>query len=239
MRPCLILRAAPQALMSLLLALPQTASASPPPSSQPARGVELDLAAHPELVDMQSLIPDLQLDIKYATTDNFTGQNLYGDFRRCVLHREAADRLLEADRWLRQHHPELRLLVHDCLRPRSVQWRMWNVVKGTPMQGYVADPSTRTGSLHNYGVAVDLSLAGVEGTPVDMGTPYDFLGKKAEPRHENRFLADGTLSPEQVRNRLILRTAMVHAGFRPINSEWWHFEAMSARQVHKRARLVE
>jgi D-alanyl-D-alanine dipeptidase len=225
------------ALAALGVALASTSRAADDASSQPAPRVQIDPAQHPELVDLQQRIPDLQLDIRYATVDNFTHQNLYGDFTRCLLHREAADRLVAADQWLRQHHPELRLLVHDCLRPRSVQRRMWDVVKGTPMQGYVANPAG--GSLHNYGVAVDLSLVQANGTPVDMGTPYDFLGRKAEPRHEIRHLADGTLTAEQVRNRLILRAAMVHAGFTPIHSEWWHFEAMTPRQARARARLVE
>ncbi len=214
-----------------------TSAVAAEPASQPS--LVIDRAAHPDLQDARQQIPTLVLDIKYATTDNFTGQNLYGSFRSCLLREATVAKLAEADRLLRQRHPDLRLLIHDCLRPRSVQLKMWQVVEGTAQQSYVANPHSRTGSLHNYGAAVDLSLASKDGTPLDMGTPFDHLGPAAQPRHEFKRLARGELSAAQLANRLILREVMIRAGFKPIASEWWHFNAYGPREVRRRYKIVE
>lgn len=194
----------------------------------------LSLAASArELVDVTTLEPRLRLDIKYATADNFTGQVLY-PAARCLLRPKVADMLLAAQRYLDAHHPGHTLLLKDCYRPVSVQHRMWAVVKDTPMRGYVADPSSKVGSVHNYGCAVDLTLAGVDGKELDMGTPYDHLGILAEPRHEERFVAEKKLTQEHVKARRILRDAMVKGGgFKKIPNEWWHFDALQGETLRR------
>jgi zinc D-Ala-D-Ala dipeptidase len=119
------------------------------------------------------------------------------------------------------------LMFKDCYRPASVQLKMWDVVKGTPMAPYVADPHSKTGSVHNYGAAVDITLIDAQGKEVDMGTPHDFLGELAEPRLEERFLQEGKLTAEQIKNRRILRAAMVDGGkFLQLDFEWWHYDAL-------------
>jgi D-alanyl-D-alanine dipeptidase len=127
--------------------------------------------------------------------------------------------------------PDLRLHAWDCARPRHVQAAMWKIVEGTPQQPYVANPAA--GSIHNFGCAVDLTLASADGTPLDMGTPFDHFGPEAEPRREAEMLKAGRLTPGQVAHRHVLRDAMVKAGFRPLGNEWWHFDCAAPAQVRK------
>jgi D-alanyl-D-alanine dipeptidase len=114
---------------------------------------------------------------------------------------------------------------------------MWDIVKGTDQQQYVASP--KAGSMHNYGASVDLTLATVEGEPLDMGTPFDFFGPLAQPRFEQKYLETGDLTETQVRNRRILRASMMKAGFQGILSEWWHFNAFARDTIKARFKAVE
>lgn len=175
------------------------------------------------LVDVTRLAPNLLLDIRYATADNFFQRKIYPE-ARCLLRREVAPKLVAADRWLATHHPNLRLMLKDCYRPASLQRVLYDAVKGTPKAAYVSRPSAKKGSIHSYGAAVDLTLCDATGKELDMGTPYDFLGPRAEPRRETAALASGELSKAQVANRGILRAAMRAGGFRAIPNEWWHFD---------------
>lgn len=188
------------------------------------------------LVNVQSLDPSILVELKYASKDNFLKKNVYGGLRRCYMQPEAADKLAKASAILQEQRPDLRLLVYDAVRPRSVQFAMWRIVKGTSQQSYVASPTS--GSVHNFGAAVDLTLADKTGQPLDMGTVFDFFGKKAQPRYENQFLASGELTQEQVDNRLLLRNVMIDAGFSIIRNEWWHFNAFPAAESRKRFKPV-
>lgn len=190
------------------------------------------LASDAGLIDATDADARWIIDIKYATEDNFTGKVLY-PADRCLLRPLAMEKLKKAQAWLDDNHPGTVFIIKDCYRPVHVQRIMWEVVKGTPHQSYVANPNTKTGSIHNYGAAVDLSIAR-DGKEVDMGTPYDFFGKRAEPRYEQELLAAGELTEAQVRNRHILRDAMVAGGgYFPIKNEWWHYNALPSRQVRK------
>jgi zinc D-Ala-D-Ala dipeptidase len=189
-------------------------------------------------VDVRTLDPTIIVELKYARTDNFMGINAYGDFSRAYLLPEAARKLARANEILRERYPGLRILVADALRPRSVQHEMWKHVVDTPMQPYVANPYS--GSLHNYGGAVDVTLYDVEAEEaLDMGTPLDYFGPLAQPRLEARFLRDGKLSEEQIASRLILRKVMVEAGWHVLAIEWWHFEAFSREHLFRNYPIVE
>ncbi|MDH4128892.1 MAG: M15 family metallopeptidase [Spirochaetota bacterium] len=177
------------------------------------------------------------INLKYATKDNFMGENLYGDFNQCYLHRIAANKLKNAVKYLQKDKPGFKFLLFDCLRPRSVQYKMWNRVKGTSNQSYVANP--HRGSIHNYGLAIDLSLINENGEELDMGTPYDTFSKLSEPRMEKHFLKLGKLNQNQYKNRLILRNAMIKAGFKQLPNEWWHFDALSGKNVREKFKIVE
>lgn len=179
----------------------------------------------------------IAVDLRYASTNNFTGQNLYGVFNHAYLHRIAAEKLDSAAAALHEIHPDYKLLILDALRPRSVQRLLWSRVKGTDKQKYVADP--RTGSTHNYGFAVDITIVDDSGRELDMGTPYDAFTPLAQPVLETKFLALGKLTGQQEQNRLLLRRVMAYAGFIQLPLEWWHFDALPREEVRKRFPVVE
>jgi zinc D-Ala-D-Ala dipeptidase len=189
------------------------------------------------LVNIREIDPTILVELKYASEHNFMGVNVYGELENCYLQKEAALMLKQAHDSLKRDHPGLRFLVVDGYRPRSVQKRMWEVVKGTPMQRYVANPLT--GSMHNYGVAVDITLADEQGNRLDMGTPMDHFGPLAQPREEIRYLSEGKLTHAQVSARRILRKAMTEAGFIPLGIEWWHFDAFPKETVRRTFRMIE
>ena len=151
---------------------------------------------------------------------------------------DVAERLANAQEMIMKDHPRLRLLIFDCVRPRSVQMKMWDIVKGTDQQKYVAFPGG-SGSMHNYGAAVDLGLVHLDSGVVDMGTNFDFFGDLAQPRYEDKFAKEGKLTVEQVNNRRILRAAMLQYGFHGILSEWWHFNGFLREEVKERFQIVE
>lgn len=168
------------------------------------------------LVDVTTLIPDLVVEMKYATEDNFLKKKVYPDWAKCLLRESVAQRLKQAADALRKQGYRVR--VYDCYRPRAVQWEMWNIF---PKPGYVADP--RKGSNHNRGAAVDLTLATREGGEVEMPTPFDTFSKAAHHGY-----AGGTAASRQ--HREILREAMEGAGFKPNRMEWWHYDAPDSRR---------
>jgi len=194
------------------------------------------LASNPNFVDI-SHWEGVTLDLKYASTDNFTHTNLYGDFHKSYLHKIAGEKFKKALESLRQSHPGYRVVIFDTLRPRSVQWKLWNIVKGTPQQKYVADPEK--GSMHNYGFAMDVGLMDPRGKLVDMGAPFDGFTPLSEPQLEDRLLKEGKLTQKQIDNRMILRNAMVGAGFRQLRHEWWHYDALTEEQVRGKFEIVE
>lgn len=192
------------------------------------------------LVDVQAIIPEVRVDLKYASTDNFFGKNVYGSLSRCYMQPEVADMLKIAYLELSDRYPELTFLVYDAVRPQSVQQILWDELDKPdsikPL--YVADPEK--GSLHNFGVAVDLTLARKDnGEPLDMGTGYDYFGYPAYPDREEQMLAQGKLRPEQVANRQILRNVMKKGGFTGIGSEWWHFNAYSRKVAGEKFDIVK
>jgi len=182
-------------------------------------------------------IPGIQVDLRYATKNNFLGEDLYGNFKTAWLHKKAADQLKRALTLLQNQNPGWSLVVFDALRPMDVQQRLWDKVQGTDQQKFVANP--KRGSVHNYGFAVDLSLLDEKGKEVDMGTPFDSFEPLAEPRLENLFLSRGELTPLQERHRLLLRQIMEEAGFKQLPIEWWHFDALPKETVKTHHKIVE
>lgn len=189
------------------------------------------------LVDVQDLAPAIQINLKYATTDNFMGADVYYGLDKAFLQPEVAQMLAKAQEKLTAIHPKLVLLIFDGVRPQSVQFQMWDLVKGTSEQDYVAEPNR--GSLHNFGAAVDLGLMHLDTGVVDMGTPFDFFGDLAQPRYEGTYLQSGELTLTQVENRRLLRTVMNHAGFTGILNEWWHFNAFPKDEIRERYAIVK
>ena len=191
------------------------------------------------LVDIQTLDSTIRVELKYSTTNNFVGVDVYGDLSKAYLQKEPSLKLVKAQRYLRETHPGYSLLIYDAARSRRVQQILWDTLqkpaKLKPL--YVADP--KKGSIHNYGAAVDLTIIDPAGKPLDMGTGYDFFGEMAYPSKEEVLLQQGKLTQEQIDNRLILRETMRRAGFTPIDSEWWHFNALSLARCRQQYGIIE
>lgn len=194
------------------------------------------LQSDPAFTDLAS-IPGVAVDLRYASTNNFVGANLYGAYNRAFLHVTAADKLRTAALALQKIQPGYKLLVLDAARPRSAQKKLWERVSGTEMQRYVADPAK--GSIHNYGFAVDITIIDDKGTELDMGTAYDTFGPVSQPRQEKIALQQGVLSARQIDNRLLLRKLMQDAGFIQLPIEWWHYDALPGAAVRKQYPIIE
>ncbi|MGZ3184437.1 MAG: M15 family metallopeptidase [Telluria sp.] len=169
-----------------------------------------------------SSIAGIAIDLRYATPDNFVGRDLYSPYDCAWLHKDAAAALEKAVAWLRERSPEHRLLVLDALRPQRVQQQLWDALEGTDLRMYLADPVR--GSIHSFGMAVDITIIDGGGVELDMGTGFDDLTERSHPALEARMVASGELTDRHIANRQLLRDTMGHAGFVGINSEWWHFD---------------
>lgn len=208
------------------------------------------------LVNIATLDSSILVDLRYSGIDNFLGEDMYGELESAYFEAGFADRVVTAQRELRRRKPELRLLIYDAARPLSVQRRMRSMVEGTPFESFVADGTK--GGRHNYGVAVDVTLATADGTPLDMGTPFDDFSEAAavkltpdssDPatrtveryRHDlNIMQQQGLISSEAVENRMLLIEVMHTAGLVPYRREWWHFEeTISMSKIRERYKLLD
>lgn len=174
---------------------------------------------HPPLVDRAPLVelkqlePDIHLDIRYATPNNFTGRPLYPKARALLLP-EPAQALARVHRALKEKG--YGIVVYDAYRPWSVTRDLWDLAsEADRANGYVADPAT--GSRHNRGCAVDVGLYDlITGREVPMPSEFDDFSIRAH--------ADWTGGPEEPRrNRDELRRAMEAEDFKVLPNEWWHF----------------
>lgn len=158
---------------------------------------------------VRDLDPSIQLDIRYATTNNFTKAQIY-DCPECLLRPAAAEAVAKAHKIL-QNKGYGGLKMFDCYRPRPYQQRLWDKV---PNPDYVTPPAK--GSMHSRGAAVDLTIVDQQGNELDMGTEYDFFGEKAHYDYQK-------LPAKVLANRKLLRSVMESVGFKGIRTEWWHF----------------
>lgn len=190
------------------------------------------------MVDVGRMDTTLHVRLMYATPDNFMGKTVYKGITRAWLHPKAAAMLVQAQRWIKKQKPGWSLVIYDAARPMSVQRTMWALVRGTGLVNYVGNPDNG-GGLHNYGMAVDVTLADESGIPVEMGTPFDFFGPEAHTTHEEKLLEEGKLTRPAFENRRFLRRAMQAAGFRVIPYEWWHFNACSRTEARRSYRVLD
>ena len=191
------------------------------------------------LINIQEVETSLLVDLRYSTTNNFLETDLYGDLEKCYLQIDVAKKLQLAQLLLKSQYPSYSLLVFDGVRPRAVQWKMWKTLDMPAREKtkYVSNPNN--GSLHNFGAAVDLTIADEQGEPIDMGTEFDFFGELAYPRLEDKMIKEGKLSQEQLDNRLLLREVMADAGFTSLTTEWWHFNSCSRKVALQKYEIVE
>ncbi len=179
------------------------------------------VAGHPEFRRLRD-IPGVGVELRYATADNFVGADMYSPHDCAWLHRDAAESLRRAADVLARRGGGASLLVLDALRPQRVQERMWAALEGTGLTQYLANPAR--GSIHSFGMAVDVTLVDASGRELDMGTGFDDLSERSHPALEEGYLARGDLTDLHVGNRKLLREVMGEAGWRGINTEWWHFD---------------
>ncbi len=190
------------------------------------------------LVNITDLAPAIAVDLKYSSTDNFVGRDMYGRLERAYLERGFAQRIAKAQELLAKKHKGYRFIIYDASRPMSVQKQMRALVEGTPLAVYVAE--AKRGGRHNYGVAVDISILDDKGKALDMGTPFDHFGWKAHTGQEELWLKEGKISREVWQNRKLLRSIMSAVGLRPYRREWWHYqERLPMSEVRKRYKRLD
>jgi D-alanyl-D-alanine dipeptidase len=211
------------------------ACASTQPGKQPVAEMQVADADTPEaagMVDIRTLVPDIDLEMRYASDDNFVGTRVDGyEAARCFLQVPAARALARVETALRRDHQRLR--IYDCYRPaRAVRhFVAWasdladqraklryypNLDKRELLGDYISPTSG-----HSRGATLDLTLMQCDGkgaacVPIDMGTGFDFFDPLANTDSPQA-------TAEQRANRLLLRAAMERAGFRNYPMEWWHF----------------
>lgn len=152
------------------------------------------------------------IDVRYATANNFTGEVIY-PCGRMFLRPRVAKALKQILKQLNEKG--YGLILFDGYRPTPAQQKLWDKV---PDPNYVAPPSE--GSMHNRGVAIDLSLTDLKGKELDMGTPYDFFGIEAHHTY--------TAHPNPIMSlRTLLKSTMETNGFQSIRTEWWHYSLAS------------
>ena len=192
-------------------------------------------------VAITDVVPDAILEIRYYSTYNFVGARVDGYLEpTALLTREAADSLKTASDDLNAQG--FRIKVYDAYRPQMavshfVRWA--EDLNDTAMkpyfypdvdkallfeEGYIAGKSG-----HSRGSTVDLTLVNMAtGKEIDMGGVFDWFGKESHPGcggnpETMEYRPNDTITAEQFNNRMILRTAMMRHGFKPLDCEWWHF----------------
>jgi D-alanyl-D-alanine dipeptidase len=194
-----------------------------------------DIAGDPAFRHL-STIAGIAVDLRYATANNFVGRDLYSPYDCAWLHVDAAAALERMVAWLALQRPGHTALVLDALRPQRVQQQLWDALEGTGLQMYLADPAR--GSIHSYGMALDITILDPDGRELDMGTGFDDMTELSHPALEEGFLRSGALSAVQLANRRLLREGMLQAGFVGINTEWWHFDCGDRNLVRQTFRRV-
>lgn len=195
-----------------------------------------DLPSHPSFRAL-STISGVDVDLRYVGPRNFVGRDLYGTLDCAWLHVTAAEALERAAAALAAEAPGHRLRVLDALRPHRVQVALWRLLEGTPLQEYLADPAR--GSIHSFGMALDVTLLDAGGRELDMGSGFDEMSELSHPCLEEVHLASGALTRAQVGHRERLRRAMAAGGFNGIRNEWWHFDLLDRQHVRQHFLRIE
>jgi D-alanyl-D-alanine dipeptidase len=208
------MRTALAGLLLTVLAWGQTPAQASATPDQPVPPVS-DAARAAGLIDVRTAVPDAIIDLRYATPNNFVGEQMYPADARCLVGESMAAGLRTAADILRSAGDTL--VFWDCYRPHHVQVRMYEAVSEP---GWVSKPGPYAHS-HEAGLSVDVTLAR-DGVPVDMGTGFDEFTPRA---HAN---ATEGVSEQAQANRARLREAMAAGGFTVYRGEWWHFDAPGA-----------
>ena len=167
------------------------------------------------MADVRQQIPSIQIDLHYATKENFTGKKLYPNGKQTFLRAAVLNALQKVAAELALQGYGIK--IWDAYRPYSVTKKMWDLIRD---ERYVANPAK--GSGHNRGLAIDLTL--LQGSmEVNMGTPFDHFSDTAHHGFKG-------LPEEVLKNRQLLRSTMEKFGFRALETEWWHYSWPNDRQ---------
>jgi len=163
------------------------------------------------LMDLEKTVPLIQMDLRYATHNNFTHTRMYPrNTKHSYLRKPAAMAMAAAAKELKEMNLGFR--IWDAYRPYHVTVKFWELIHD---ERYVANPAK--GSGHNRGIAVDLTLYDlITGKEISMPTGFDDFSEEA---HHGATLAD----PEKIKNRELLRSIMEKNGFKKFETEWWHY----------------
>lgn len=172
-----------------------------------------------EMIELKSIIHDIVYDFRYATTNNFMNRPMYPEGTNTTYMRAGAIiGLWQVQQKLKEEG--LGLKVFDAYRPFSVTVKFWELVHD---DRYVANPSH--GSGHNRGISIDLTIIRLaDGMELNMGTGFDNFSDTA---HQD-FMQ---LPEEVLKNRAFLRSLMDLYGFKPLQTEWWHYTLKSEKDL--------
>jgi zinc D-Ala-D-Ala dipeptidase len=164
-----------------------------------------------KLLDLRKLIPTIVLDLKYSTTSNFMNYKLYENARTTYMRTKPANALLQIQKSLAAKGFGLK--IFDAYRPYSITKKMWELIHD---ERYVANPAN--GSGHNRGISIDLTIVNLKtGIALDMGTTFDNFTDSAHHNFTAHF------KEAIITNRNLLKTTMIQFGFKPLETEWWHY----------------
>ena len=185
-----------------------------PPVNTTETEIAPDAIADTLLTDVRTLDPSIVVDLRYATTNNFTGAPLPGYLaNRALMRREAAGALARVERDLRPQ--ALGVKVFDAYRPVRATLAMVDWTQRVNRPELLTDGYIASRSRHNLGLAIDLTLIDLAtGRELEMGTPFDTFSAAAHTANA---------SGEAAANRQRLKTAMERQGFVNYDQEWWHF----------------
>jgi D-alanyl-D-alanine dipeptidase len=189
------------------------------------------------LVDIHTIDESIKVDLVNSDPDkNYFRENFYNGLNKAYLRREVAQKLSSAQKYLKSEFPDYSILIMDAARPRSVSQLMYDKMKGTKFEKFVANPNK--GSMHNYGIAVDVTIVDRNDKEIDMGfTPFYKSNLSIYWGYAKLKMFD--LSETQKENRKLLSNVMKKAGFIPLSYEWWHFNGMQKDEARKKYQIID
>ncbi len=189
------------------------------------------------LINIHAIDKSIKVDLVNSDPDkNYFRENYYNGLNKAYLRREVANKLSLAQKYLKSQIPEYSILIMDAARPKSVSQLMYDKMKGTRFEKFVANP--KKGSMHNYGIAVDVTIVDENDKEIDMGfTPFYKSNLLIYWDYAKLKMFD--LSESQQKDRKLLSNIMKKAGFIPLSYEWWHFNGMPKDEARKKFQIIE
>ena len=189
------------------------------------------------LIDVHTIDKSIKVNLVNSNPkNNYFRENYYNGLKKAYLQEKIAIKLSIAQKHLKSKFPKYSLMIMDAARPRSISQLMYDKMKGTKFEKFVANP--QKGSMHNYGIAVDITIIDMNEKEIDMGFSPFYKGdlliywNYAKKKIFN-------LSDKQKQNRKLLAEVMKKAGFIPLSFEWWHFNGVSKKKARRQYSIIE